>query len=54
MPVLYTMTNRQQQQLNRMPEKTDINIDQITKWIQDEKCILILGPDIETGKKLPD
>jgi hypothetical protein len=24
----------------------NINIDLITKWIQDEKCILILGPDI--------
>ena len=31
---------------NRMAEKVDINIEKITKWIQDEKCILILGPDI--------
>jgi len=29
-----------------MTEKSNINIDLLTKWIHDEKCILILGPDI--------
>jgi len=29
-----------------MTDKKNINIDFITKWIQDEKCIIILGPDI--------